>query len=66
MGMARSVKAEADYEARGKRPRRVVGVRLSDEEIAAAEDLRKTPKETVAGVLRRLLTQAAKRSRQRT
>lgn len=63
MQMARSLKAEADYEAKGARPRgKTVGVRLSDEEIEAAQRLAK-PKETVASVLRRILNERAKRSR---
>lgn len=60
--MARSRKAEAAYEAKGARPRgKTIGVRLSDDEVAAAEALRKTPKETVAGVLRRLLHERTQR-----
>lgn len=63
MQMARSLKAEADYEAKGARPRgKTIGVRLSDTELAMAERIAR-PNEKVASVLRRLLNERAKRAR---
>lgn len=66
MRMARSLKAEADYEARAARPRnQTIGVRLSDEEVRAAEGLKKPGEKTVASVLRRLLKEASVRRSRR-
>lgn len=58
--MPRSTKAEQDYEAKGERPRKLVGVRLSEDEIAAAERIAKSG-EKVPAVLRRLLQERIKR-----
>lgn len=63
MQMARSLKAESDYEAKGARPRgKTVGVRLSAEEFEAADAIA-MPGEKVASVLRRLLNERMARQR---
>jgi len=50
------------YEDKGARPRKLFGVRLSEQEEASAKRIARDG-ETVQDVLRRLLNEKAKRSR---